>query len=75
MSKAALKKEIEDSFSEMEQLIQKAGYIISVAKKYPGGEAIVEEADVLMKQWSKVAKRYVAASKEYHNLAYKKTPI
>jgi len=71
MNKSDLKKEMDDSFNEMESLIQKAGYILSITKKYPEVEAIVGEADELMRQWSKVAKRYVAVSKEYHNLFYK----
>ena len=75
MNKSDLKKEMEDSFNEMESLVQKAGYIISITKKYPEVESLVEEASELMRQWSKVAKRYVAASKEYHSLFYKHLPI
>lgn len=71
MNRSDLKKEMEDSFKEMESLVQKAGYILSITKKYPEAEAIVDEADELMRKWSKVAKRYVAVSKEYHNLFYK----
>lgn len=66
---------MDDSFDEMEQLLQKAQYVMSVSKKYVGAEVIVDEADELMKQWGKAAKKYVAASREYHNLVYKNTPI
>ncbi len=75
MKKADLKKEMEDSFAEMETLLQKASYALSIAKKYPDAESLVVEADEMMKQWSKVAKKYVAASKAYHNMAFGKMPI
>ncbi|MCW3123301.1 MAG: hypothetical protein JWQ38_2793 [Flavipsychrobacter sp.] len=74
-SKSKLKKEIEDCFTEMEELTKKAEYALMLAKKYPEAGSVVGEAEELMRKWSDLAKKYVTLSKDYHNLVFDKIPI
>ena len=68
MYKAELKKEIDDAFSEMQELTKKVGDWLKIFNKTAHDEEILNRIRALQKQWLISAKRYKQASMDFYGL-------
>ncbi len=66
MYKAALTKEIYESFIEMQELTTQVGYWMIVFDKATHDEEILNRVKLLRNQWMIAAKRYKKASREFY---------
>jgi len=68
LNKDELKKEIENTFCEMQELTHKVSSMLDEVKGYVVDEEILAYTENLIKQWSQIADKHAAATNELYNL-------